>query len=178
MNYNDDKPSFVDDFAPFGARILFEAGPRFWFPFDYNSGFLAFINIGAGFGIDFIKYVLSPGIYVDIGIGMDWFYLFSDSDQKKDDYIPSQIFLSGGVRLYNVMNISDFYIIPHIGYNFMLFIVPFLNVGVSVSYRQWPFAIEYAYYPPHRSSQYGIQYTLHHIMFKISFNGKNVIKKI
>jgi hypothetical protein len=177
MNYNDDKSSFMDDFAPFDTRILIEAGPRFWFPFDYSASCLVFINFGAGFGIDLIKYVLSPGIYVDVGIGMDWFYLFSDSDQKKDNYIPTQFLLSGGVRLYNIMNISEFYIIPHIGYNFLLFMVPFLNVGVSVSYRQWPFAVEYAHYSPHWSPQHDIQYTLHHIMFKISFSGKDAIKK-
>ena len=127
IQYEDIEFLPMDNFSQFGIRILLEAGLRYWFPIDYSVGYLAFVNFGAGVGIDLIKYILSPGIYVDIGIGMDWFYLFSDNEQKKDDYTPSQFFWSCGARLYNVMNISDFYIIPHIGYNFFLFVIPFLN---------------------------------------------------
>jgi hypothetical protein len=170
----------MDDFDLFGTRLLMDVGARFWFPIDYSAGYLAFLNFGIGLGIDLVKYVLSPGIYLDVGIGIDWFYIFSDKEQKKEGYIPTQFFFSGGARLYNIMNISELYIIPHIGYNLLLFYLPFLNVGVSVSFGQLPFAIEYAYYPPRQSTWHEIHNSLHHIMLKISASGvpATIVRKV
>ena len=173
--YTGNSLSFMDydgeeyNFKLFGIRPLAEAGLRFWFPIDSSLDFFAFINFGLGLGIDLIKHFLSPGLYIDIGIGLDWFYLFSDG-KKNDDYTPTQFFLSGGVRLYNVINILNFNIVPHIGYNLLLFFMPFLNIGVSVSFWKLPIAIEYAYYPQRYSTYHNIHNSFHQIMLKILFN--------
>jgi hypothetical protein len=137
-------------FNQFGIRILFDASLRYFFPVEKMS-VLTFLCIGFGLGIDIFNNILSPGIYLDIGIGTDWFAIFgfldpnrnsSKTNDDKREY--NQFAYSGGLRIYNIIKIYPFYLIPFAGYNFLYFYIPLPNVGISLSYKDWGF--EYAYY--------------------------------
>jgi len=152
-------------FDQFWPRVLGDIGYRFMFPLDNKPWHLSFLNVGLGVGIDLLEYVLSPGLYVDLGIGTDWLYVFSDSYDSDSNYSPVQFFVSGGIRIYNYMRILRFDVIPFFGYNFMLFFLPLPNAGVSISFGDFPLGIEYAYYFPSRYLPYG---RMHHIMIKFT----------
>jgi hypothetical protein len=162
------------EFTQYGLRALGELSARLFFPSDSNS--LTFVNFGLGVGVDIYPHVLSPGIYLDIGIGTDWFALFSKDDdkdkkedkdtkdKKEDDEDIPQIGLNAGLRIYNIINIHYFNIIPFIGYNVVLGHYPLPNAGISISFKI--FAIEYAYYFPVSYDPIGH----HHFAVKISIN--------
>jgi hypothetical protein len=158
--------SFYDyTFKPYELRIVGDIGYRYIFPIKIEPYNLSFVNFGLGVGTDLIKYVLSPGIYLDIGIGTDWFYIFSDSKKRDSNYSPVQFLLSGEVRLYNYMRIYQFDVIPFLGCNFLLFYIPLPNVGVSIALGSIPIGIEYAYYFPKHFMEHK---NGHHIMIKIT----------
>jgi hypothetical protein len=170
--YNDNN-SLLDNYnyKQFGSRIIADAGCRILFPLNNSPWYCSTFNFGIGFGIDLVKYVLSPGIYIDLGVGTDWFYVFSDSEEKNEDYVPTQFLLSGGVRVYNYMRIFWFDVIPFIGYNFIFIFIPLPNVGVSIAFRNIPLEIEYAYY---FSSYYTLhQKAGHHITVKYTLRESN-----
>jgi hypothetical protein len=170
--YNDNNLLFDSyNYKQFGSRIIADAGLRFLFPLNSSPWYLSTVNFGMGFGIDLIKYVLSPGIYFDLGIGTDWFYIFSDPEDQIEGYVPVQFSLSGGVRIYNYMRIFWFDVIPFIGYNFMFFFIQLPNAGVSIAFRNIPLEIEYAYY---FSSYYTLyQKAGHHITIKYTLRESN-----
>ncbi|MHC6203678.1 hypothetical protein ACYULU_10850 [Breznakiellaceae bacterium SP9] len=152
FNNDIDNLSYEDDYYEFnkyGLRELVDVSARFFYPPIDDYSFFS-IDFGFGVGIDVFPYILSPGIYFDIGIGGDWFALFSsdDKDTKKnqEEKENPQIGFSAGLRLYNIINIKYFNIIPFIGYNFLYFYYPLPNAGISLSYKY--LAIEYAYYIP------------------------------
>jgi hypothetical protein len=158
------------DFEIFRRRLLVDGGLRFLFPLVSSPYVVSFVNFGGGVGIDLVKYILSPGIYIDLGIGTDWFYIFSDSENKYDNYTPIQFLLSGGIRVYNYMRIFRFDVVPFLGYNFMVFFIPLPNIGVSIAFGS--LAVEYAYYFPTNNINYRGN-NMHHVMLKFSFHNHN-----
>jgi hypothetical protein len=109
------------DFEIFRRRLLVDGDLRVLFPLVSSPYVASFVNFGGGVGIDLVKYILSPGIYIDLGIGTDWFYVFSDLENKNDNYAPVQFLLSSGIRAYNYMRIFRFDVVPFLGYNFIFF---------------------------------------------------------
>jgi hypothetical protein len=149
-NYGLDDQYYYE-FNQYSLRALGDISARFA-PISEYSFFL--LDFGFGIGMDIYPHLLSPGIYLDIGIGADWFSLFiSDDDsnktkqekEKEKEKIP-QLGLSTGLRIYNIINIYNFNIIPFFGYNFVLPYYPLPNSGLSLSFKN--FAIEFAYYIP------------------------------
>ena len=163
---------YYENFNQFGLRALADISLRFLFPIERveNTSFLSFLDIGFGVGFDIIPYIFSPGIYLDLAIGTDWIALFSDDSSDKDDNFGkeekelTQFAFSFGLRLYNIIKIFDFNIIPFFGCNFMFFFYPLPNIGISLSYKN--FAIEYAYYIP----TFYEPLVRHHISIKITLN--------
>jgi len=119
-NSNLSKGYYSTYFNQFGIRALYDISLRFFFPIK-SIGFLSFINFGFGLGIDILKDILSPGIYFDIGIGTDWFFNPIRTNDTNIYIYTGQLAFSDGLRLYNVIRINHFKIIPFIGYNFMFF---------------------------------------------------------
>ena len=158
------------------SNTLVDISLRFTVPELPESEGMAFINIGYGRYFPIVPHLISPGIYADFGIGVDWFGLFSDDDTDKEktknkEY--KQFGLNLGFRLFNLIEIGMVDINTFIGYNFILgqldarasgFIhTPVIGASIAIGFV----AIEYCYYIPTRFSS---NVTFHH--FTIAFHGK------
>lgn len=149
-----------------GFRGHFDWSLKFLFPVD-EVGTFTFVDFGFGISYDIIPRVLSPGIYIDAGVGPGWIALFDDNNSYKIDS-ARDLWAFGvilGARLYNITKINDFSIIPFVGYNFLFFIIPLPNVGIQLVYKN--FSIEYAYYFPDNHARLTSHGTLHHISIKM-----------
>jgi hypothetical protein len=163
-------------------RFLFsETGPQ--------EGRALYFNIGYGKFFPIIPNIMSPGIYIDAGLGMDWLYLFSlfsgNSEPKKNDnqekYQWGQNAGSNlGLRLFNLIEIGVVDIIMFTGYS--LSILRFFDteeyktihnstLGVSLAFRLMDtsgqpiiLGLEYAYYIP---TSFTNRIAFHHIALVI-----------
>jgi hypothetical protein len=142
-------------------HTLFEASLRFFFPPATENNAL-FMNFGYGWNYDIIKNILSPGILFDISIGIDWFWLFSDDKDENDTREHNQFGLGAGFKIYNMIDLSEFMLIPFIGYNFLLFYKVCPMFGFSLSFKN--FGLEYAYYFPLENYKPEIN---HHVSIKV-----------
>ncbi|MDR1390645.1 MAG: hypothetical protein LBJ31_11810 [Treponema sp.] len=73
------------EFYQYDLRALAELSLRL-FGSAESDGFF-YIDFGFGIGMDIVPYIVSPGIYLDVGMGTDWFNLFMDDDKKAEDII-------------------------------------------------------------------------------------------
>ena len=155
-----------DYYEQFGLRALGDISLRVFFPVDANAnrGALTYLGLGFGLGVDIIKYFLSPGIYLGAGLGTDWLTLFSLDKNISVDFGYSQLGVNCDIRIYNIIKLYDFDLIPFFGYHFNMFFRPLPNFGVSLSYKN--FAMEYAYYFPVSYEPFG----RHHVALKITKN--------
>jgi hypothetical protein len=118
-----------------------------------------------------IPNIISPGIYLDIGFGIDWLKIFTDAyfDMEKEEI--RQLFDTFSVtydfRLYNLIKINTFDINVFTGYNLTLSHFssimhnPIIGVSMSVKF----IGIEYGYSIPIKYSNYK---TFHHIAIVFS----------
>jgi hypothetical protein len=107
-----------------------------------------FVGLSAGIGYEIIPRFYYIGIAGDVALGFAWLALSSDDNNKKDDKIDkdSQIGISIGGRIYNVLQINNFKIWPFFGCDFFFIILPMPYVGAELSYKIIGF--EYAYFLP------------------------------
>ena len=142
-------------------HTLLEASIRIFFPPHPDINF-AFVNIGYGWNYDIIRNIFSPGILFDISIGTDWLWLFNENKEMNDKTEHTQFGLGAGIKIYNMIEIDEFRIIPFIGFNFLLFYKACPMLGLSLSLKN--FGLEYAYYFP--LDNYKPE-TNHHISVKV-----------
>jgi len=134
-NYND---TFEADFN-LSVKVVFP-------PVDDIA--FSFIDFSAGIAYGIIKKFYYIGIAADFALGTDWFSFFPDDNNYYIRYnrVFDQFGISLGVRVYNVIKISNFSFIPFFGCDFMLITIPMLYAGAEIAYNI--FGIEYAYYLP------------------------------
>ena len=141
LEYNENIPQ---DYL-YNKHTLMEMSLRLFLSPSPTMNF-SFLNIGGGWNYDIIKNIISPGILFDVSIGTDWLWLFSEDKDENDDKERNQFGLGAGARIYNMIEIYEFRIIPFIGCNFLLFYKVSPMFGLSLSFKY--FGIEYAYYFP------------------------------
>jgi hypothetical protein len=121
------------------------ASLRFILPPPYPSAFV-FFDFSAGISYGIIPAYYYIGIAGDIAIGTDWFALFSENEDIDREY--TQFGFSLGVRVYNLIRISNFKIIPFLGCDFLFVLLPMPYIGAEISFEGIGIGIEYAYYLP------------------------------
>jgi hypothetical protein len=155
--------SYFDDIDD-SKFISFDISVRSVFPAPSPIDVLFLLDFGLNMGIDIVPDVLSFGMAGDVGIGVDWFLLFADDDDDDDDKknkTYNQLALSVGTRMYTILKISFFHILPFLGCDFMFIIVPMPYAGVQIKYKM--IGIEYARY--FHSDDYSMR---HQVSFIIS----------
>lgn len=132
-------------------RFIFPVSKSFLFSRSQRNSFFGLVDGSAGVGYGVIPGYYYIGIAGDIAIGFDWFELFSESKEDKDknkdkdknrEY--SQIGFSFGGRIYNLIKIYDFRIMPFFGCDFLFVMLPMPYTGIEVSFKI--VGLEYAYY--------------------------------
>jgi hypothetical protein len=119
---------------------------RFIFPVSKLS-FFSFGDFSAGIGYGIIPQYYYIGIAGDVAIGADWLALFfEDKEDKKNnpDREYNQFGFSLGGRIYNLIKIFDFGIMPFFGCDFLFVLLPMPYVGMEISFKI--IGLEYAYY--------------------------------
>ena len=112
-----------------------------------NENSVGFVGFSAGIGYGIIPEFYYIGIAGDVALGFDWFTLFSDDgNNKNNDKENYQLGISLGGRIYNLIQIYNFMVWPFIGCDFFFIILPMPYVGIELSYKIVGF--EYAYYLP------------------------------
>lgn len=139
---NDDMPKI---YLINKKHTLLEASFRIFYPPNNEFNF-SFFNIGYGWNYDINKNIFSPGILFDLSIGTDWLWLFNKEKDVNDTTVHNQFGLGAGIKIYNMIEINEFRIIPFIGCNFLFFYKPCPMFGLSLSYKI--IGLEYAYYFP------------------------------
>jgi len=120
---------------------------RFVFPPPDDNSF-GFIDASIGISYGVIPEYYYIGIAADAALGFDWFALFSDSKDRRNynENYQSQLGVSLGGRIFNLLQIRNFRIWSFIGCDFMYIVVPMPYVGGELSFKI--FGLEYAYYLP------------------------------
>jgi len=104
------------------ADIL-EMSVRIVWPQLYNPELMVYVNFGGSMSLPVIPYFLSVGLYGDVGIGADWFALFSNDSYNRDDYnrdknkIYNQFGANLGLRLYFLIELGIMKFTAFTGYN-------------------------------------------------------------
>jgi hypothetical protein len=149
-----------------------------------------YLNIGYGKHFPIIPRILSPGIYIEGGLGADWVYLFSlfseenTSKKDEDDYeFGYNAGVNFGFRLYTLIELGIADINMFVGYNFSLLIInanqdeyDFIHspiIGGSITFNigrssgePMGVGLEYAYYFPAKSSN---RIAFHHFALVFRF---------
>ena len=129
-----------------------------------------YFNIGYGRNFPIIPDIISPGIYIETGLGADWIYLTSlfsgNHDESKDNYEFGYNFgYNVGFRLFNIIDISIFDITMFAGYNLSVLLFnsneetyrtihnPIIGFTIAIRLRSSTglvtgLGFEYAYYIP------------------------------
>jgi hypothetical protein len=147
-------------------KAFWEVSLRVLFPFYNEQTFfnektkmLLFFDFGIGVNYDLVQNIVSPGIYADVALGIDWILMFLNEEDEK--YKPTQLEFGGGIRIYNVSRIFGFSIMPFIGYNALVSYGHLLpSLGLILKYEG--LSIEYAFYIPNEFNK-----SRHHISLKL-----------
>ena len=159
---------------------ILELSLRFVMPEENDPQGLIFVNLGAGFHREIVPKLISPGLYIDAGIGPDWLELFSDSDGKEDkrDKEFYQLGINLGFRLYNFFDLGIASIKPFVGYNLILgqldnrapWAIHNPVIGVSLAIKI--IGIEYCYYIP---TYFSNNVPFHHLAIKLQIKGDDLL---
>ncbi len=105
-------------------HLIVTMGMGFFFPLveDTNPGLnvlssllLSSFSMGAGYHLNIIPDILSPGIYADIHISLLDMLFGSGNDDTLDDSI---LFFQTGIRFYNQFRLRSFDLLPFAGLHF------------------------------------------------------------
>lgn len=132
---------------------------------------MGFINFGYGRYYPIVPHVISPGIHIDAGFGIDWLYVFSDEDDKDKNKELKHLGLNCGLRLFNLIELGVIDINMFAGFNVVLgqldnrAPVGIINPAIGASLTIKFIGIEYSYYFP---SRYSDNIAFHHISIIIT----------
>ncbi|MDR2924249.1 MAG: hypothetical protein LBU85_13045 [Treponema sp.] len=115
-----------------------------------NENTFCFLDISAGIYFRIVTGFYYIGVAGDIALGVDWFTLFSNDDNRNrnnnNEERNYQLGLSAGGRFYNLFQINNFRIWQFVGCDFLFIFLPMPHAGMELSYKS--FGIEYAYHFP------------------------------
>jgi hypothetical protein len=148
------------DIDEYKDLVFLDAALKFIFPFEPEIGTLILADFSANLGLELIPRRYFLGIGVDVGIGVDWFSIFSDEDTTDREY--NQFGFSLGARIYNLIKFGPFYVIPFFGCDFLFIVIPMPYAGVQIGYKL--FSFEYGYYFPVHN------FVLHQISIKVDIS--------
>ena len=162
------------DYSDESTQTL-ELSWRFLVPELESPQAMGFVNFGAGFHRTIVPNIISPGFYVDAGIGMDWLLLFSDREDKYEELEKREVYQIGfnlGFRIYNLIEIGIVDITTFIGYNLVILQLderapgiihnPIIGASIIINF----IGLEYCYYIP---TYFSNNVPFHHISIVFHF---------
>jgi hypothetical protein len=160
----------------YSEETLFDVSFRFLFSKTNESQVSGFTNIGYGKYYPIVPKIISPGIYFEAGIGMDWIWLFfllsgTNEPSKNEPRRNENAYQFGnnlgsnlGFRLFNLTELGIMDINLFVGYNLSTILnidkstYEFIHnpiVGTSITFRlrgntgqPVGLGLDYAYYIP------------------------------
>jgi len=153
----------------YSTDSFFDLSFRGLYPELEKPELMGYLNFGYGSYLPIVPILLSPGIYVDVGIGLDWIRaIFGDdsSNNNNRDENFNQLGLNLGIRAFNLIQIGVMDIKPFVGYNFVIgqldkrasWFIHGPIIGASIVFSM--IGLEYCYYVPTRFSD---EIAFHHI---------------
>ena len=101
------------------VQALLDLSLRFLWPNVDSPRAMIYTNLGIGVHRSVVPRLLIPGIYAEVGVGMDWWRLFSNEARDPED-ILEQFGLNLGLRVYNRIELGSVSFNPFAGASLLL----------------------------------------------------------